>query len=69
MKQLGQDGATDSGENQIHVMLMFLLFDSLENKYNLLDKFASTNIFLFLFTEWLVYHDQYYKDRQNNKHF
>lgn len=45
MKQLGQDEATDSGENQIMSTLMLLLADVLENKYNLLDKFAVVNVF------------------------
>ena len=49
-------------------LLMFLLADSLENKYNLLDKFASMNVFLFLQNHWCTA-DQYYKDRQNNKDF
>ena len=45
MKQLGQDEAADSRENQIMSTLMLLLADSLENKYNLLDKFAVVNVF------------------------
>lgn len=47
MKQLGQDEAMDSRENQIMSTLMLLLADSLENKYNLLNKFAIMNVFFF----------------------
>ena len=58
------------GKIKFMSLLMFLLADLLENKYNLLDKFASTNVFLFSFLQnhWCTT-DQYYKDRQNNKHF
>lgn len=45
MKQLGQDEAMDSRENQIMSTLMLLLADLPENKYNLLDKFAVVNVF------------------------
>lgn len=45
MKQLGQDEAMDSRENQIMSTLMLLLAGLLENKYNLLDKFAVVNVF------------------------
>ena len=56
------------GKIKFMSLLMFLLADSLENKYNLLDKFASMNVFLFLQNHWCTA-DQYYKDRQNNKDF
>lgn len=42
MKQLGQDEAMDSREMST---LMLILADSLQNKYNLLDKFAVVNLF------------------------
>lgn len=67
MKQLGQDEAMDSRENQIMSTLMLLLADSLENKYNLLNKFAIMNVF-FLQNHWCPA-AEYYNNRQNNKDF
>lgn len=66
MKQLGQDEAVDSRENQIMSTLMFLLADSLENKYNLLDKFAAVDVILQ--NHWCTA-AEYYNNRQNNKDF
>lgn len=68
MKQLGQDEAMDSRENQIMSTLMLLLADSLENKYNLLNKFAIMNVFFFLQNHWCPA-AEYYNNRQNNKDF
>ena len=63
-------GPQTPGKIKFMSILMFLLADSLENKYNLLDKFASMNTFIFSFLQshWCT-SDQYDKHRQNNKDF